>query len=45
MRKMHDTAQDGCFSMFTSNWEETAGRDMRGRAGEGVFITKLGANK
>jgi len=30
--------------MFTSNWEETAGKDPSGRVREGTFIVKLERN-
>jgi hypothetical protein len=31
--------------MFTSNWEETLGKDSQGRAREDVFVVKLEASR
>jgi hypothetical protein len=36
-----NVSQDGRFFMFTSNWEETLGKDRFGRFREDVFIVKL----
>jgi hypothetical protein len=36
-----NVSQDGRFYMFTSNWEETVGKDARGRVRQDVFIVKL----
>lgn len=36
-----NVSQDGRFYMFTSNWEETVGKDPMGRYREDVFIVKL----
>jgi len=36
-----NVSQDGRFQMFTSNWEETLGKDRRGHPREDVFIVKL----
>jgi hypothetical protein len=36
-----NVSQDGRFYMFTSNWEETVGKDSHGRAREDVFVVKL----
>ncbi len=38
-----NVSQDGRFYMFTSNWEETVGEDMRGSVREDVFVVKLEA--
>jgi len=38
-----NVAQDGRFYMFTSNWEETVGKDDHGRVREDAFIVKLEA--
>jgi hypothetical protein len=38
-----NVSQDGRFFMFTSNWEETVGKDERGRFRQDVFIVKLEA--
>jgi len=40
-----NVSQDGRFYMFTSNWEETLGRDAQDRAREDVFIVKLEMDK
>jgi len=40
-----NVSQDGRFFMFTSNWEETLGRDAQGRFREDVFIVKLDASQ
>jgi hypothetical protein len=39
-----NVSQDGRFYMFTSNWEETLGKDSRDRYREDVFIVKLERN-
>lgn len=39
-----NVSQDGRFFMFTSNWEDTLGRDRAGRFREDVFIVKLESN-
>ena len=36
-----NVSQDGRFFMFTSNWEDTCGKDRVGRFREDVFIVKL----
>jgi len=36
-----NVSQDGRFFMFTSNWEETLGKDGQGRVREDAFIVKL----
>jgi len=36
-----NVSQDGRFFMFTSNWEETLGKDAQGRVREDAFIVKL----
>jgi len=36
-----NVSQDGRFYMFTSNWEETVGKDSRGRIRQDVFMVKL----
>ncbi len=36
-----NVSQDGRFFMFTSNWEDTVGKDRAGRFREDVFIVKL----
>jgi len=36
-----NVSQDGRFYMFTSNWEETLGKDSRGRSREDAFIVQL----
>jgi hypothetical protein len=36
-----NVSQDGRFFMFTSNWEDTLGKDRAGRFREDVFIVKL----
>jgi hypothetical protein len=36
-----NVSQDGRFFMFTSNWEETLGKDRFGRFRQDVFIVKL----
>jgi hypothetical protein len=38
-----NVSQDGRFYMFTSNWEETVGKDEHNRVREDVFIVKLSA--
>ena len=38
-----NVSQDGRFYMFTSNWEETLGKDRQDRYREDVFIVKLHA--
>jgi len=40
-----NVSQDGRFYMFTSNWEETLGKDSQGRAREDVFVVKLEASR
>jgi hypothetical protein len=37
-----NVSQDGRFYMFTSNWEDTLGKDSQDRYREDVFIVKLG---
>ena len=37
-----NVSQDGRFYMFTSNWEETLGKDARNRVREDAFVVKLG---
>ena len=37
-----NVSQDGMFFMFTSNWEDTCGKDRAGRFRDDVFIVKLG---
>ena len=36
-----NVSPDGRYYLFTSNWEETVGRDARGRMREDVFLVKL----
>jgi hypothetical protein len=36
-----NVSQDGRFFMFTSNWEETVGKDVRGHPREDAFIVRL----
>ena len=36
-----NVSPDGWFYMFTSNWEETVGKDVRGKFREDAFIVKL----
>ena len=36
-----NVSQDGRFYMFTSNWEETLGKDAHNRVREDVFVVKL----
>jgi hypothetical protein len=36
-----NVSQDGRFYMFTSNWEETLGKDAHGRVREDAFVVKL----
>ena len=36
-----NVSQDGKFFMFTSNWEDSVGKDRSGRFREDVFIVKL----
>jgi hypothetical protein len=36
-----NVSQDGMFFMFTSNWEDSVGKDRMGRFREDVFIVKL----
>jgi hypothetical protein len=36
-----NVSADGRFYMFTSNWEETVGKDSHGRVREDVFVVKL----
>ena len=40
-----NVSQDGRFYMFTSNWEETLGKDPRGRVREDAFIVQLEARQ
>jgi hypothetical protein len=37
-----NVSQDGMFFMFTSNWEDSVGKDRAGRFRQDVFIVKLG---